>query len=149
MGSRAPTSLVRPSSLAAVSLIALLGGCTHNLYLAGRSTPVTGGGSIVTAGNKSGDITLTLGSKTYTGRWVYVMHGGGIGVGTATAFAGGNIATVTGTATSLPTGGGGTILATAPDGSTLRCVFDYSEWGGTGVGVCQDSAGELYDLQIS
>jgi hypothetical protein len=49
----------------------------------------------------------------------------------------------------LPTGGNGSVLASAPDGSALRCVFQYSEWGSTGVGVCEDNRGEMYDLQIN
>jgi hypothetical protein len=49
----------------------------------------------------------------------------------------------------LPTGGDGSVLASAADGSTIRCAFQYSEWGSTGVGVCQDGSGETYDLQIN
>jgi hypothetical protein len=49
----------------------------------------------------------------------------------------------------LPTGGDGSILASAADGSTIRCAFQYSEWGSTGLGVCEDGSGETYDLQIN
>ena len=48
----------------------------------------------------------------------------------------------------LPTGGGGTILASAGDGSTLHCQFEYNQFGATGIGVCQDNKGVFYDLQI-
>lgn len=34
-------------------------------------------------------------------------------------------------------------------GSSLRCSFTFSEFGRTGIGVCQDTAGQLYDMQIN
>jgi hypothetical protein len=135
-----------------VSLLVLalaLSGCSHNLYLVGRTTGATGTASVTTAGNHGGDIAINLAGKIYTGRWVYSPAGGSIGFASTTAFSGGTSATATGTAIGLPTGGPGSILASAPDGSTIRCVFSYSEFGNTGIGVCQDSKGEMYDLQIN
>ncbi len=118
------------------------------MYLVGRTTGAKGTARVVTAGNHSGDISIQLAGKTYTGRWVYAPGGGSIGFGTASAFSGTQSATATSTFVGLPTGGNGSVLASAPDGSTLRCAFEYSEWGSTGVGVCQDGKGEVYDLQI-
>jgi hypothetical protein len=99
-------------------------------------------------GRGGGDIQISLGGKTYTGTWVYVANGGAIGFGTASAVSGLATATATGTMLAMPTGGGGTILASAGDGSTLRCDYQYNSMGATGLGVCQDNKGGVYDLQI-
>lgn len=134
---------------ASVALAVLLSACTHNIYLVGRTNGVTGSAQVATFGNHSGNITINLGGKAYTGRWVYAPGGGAIGIGTSTAVGGGETATATNTFIGLPTGGPGTVLASAPDGSTLRCVFSFSEFGRTGIGTCEDNAGQIYDLQIS
>jgi hypothetical protein len=125
-----------------------LTGCGHNLYLVGQSTGTTGHAHVVTAGNSSGPIDIDLGGTRYTGRWVYVPEGGSVGFGNAIASSGGTTGTAFGSFTTIPTGGNGSIIATADSGKRLRCAFDYSEWGSTGVGLCQDSQGERYDLQI-
>jgi hypothetical protein len=133
-----------------IAMLALtLSGCGHNLYLVGRTSGATGTTRIVTAGNHGGAISVDLAGKNYTGRWVYAPGGGSVGFATATAFSAGHSATATGTMIGLPTGGGGSILASASDGSALRCSFNYSEWGATGMGVCEDNKGESYDLQIN
>jgi len=134
--------------IACITLAMLLGGCTHNVYIMGANG-TTGTAEVTTFGNHSGRITINLGGKVYTGRWVYAPGGGAIGLGTATASAGGQTATASSTYVGLPTGGPGTILASAPDGSTLRCAFSFSEWGHTGIGTCQDNSGQRYDLQIN
>ena len=131
------------------ALVLSLGGCGHSLYIVGRTTGAKGTARIVTAGNHSGDISIDLVGKVYSGRWVYAPGGGSIGFGTAVASSGVHIATASSTMIGLPTGGDGSILASAVDGSTIRCAFQYSEWGSTGLGVCQDSDGEDYDLQIN
>jgi len=141
--------VVKPKLAASLLLVVTLSACGHNMYFVGRTSGVKGTTRVVTAGNHSGDISIDLGGKVYTGRWVYAPGGGSIGFGTATAFSGGQTATANSTVIGLPTGGNGTVLASAPDGSELRCAFNYSEWGSTGVGVCEDSKGETYDLQIN
>ncbi|MGH2410846.1 MAG: hypothetical protein ACRDGS_10840 [Chloroflexota bacterium] len=132
---------------ACIALTMLLGGCTHNVYIVGPNG-TTGTAEVTTFGNHSGSITINLGGKAYTGRWVYAPGGGAVGFGTATAYSGGQTATATSTFVGLPTGGPGTILASAADGSTLRCAFTFSEMGRTGIGRCEDDKGEMYDLQI-
>lgn len=133
---------------ACIALAMLLGGCTHNVYMVGQNG-TTGTAKVTTFGNHSGAITITLGGKVYTGQWVYAPQGGSVSFGTATAFSGGQSATASSFATGIPTSGPGSILASAPDGSTLRCVFSYSENGQTGIGECQDNRGEIYNLQIN
>ena len=140
--------MTRGKRAACIALAMLLGGCTHNIYIMGANG-TTGTAEVTTFGNHSGSITINLGGKVYTGRWVYAPGGGAIGLGTATASAGGQTATATSTYVGLPTGGPGTVLASAPDGSTLRCAFSFSEWGRTGIGTCLDNAGQRYDLQIN
>lgn len=138
----------RGTRAACITISLLLGGCTHNVYIMGANG-ATGTAEVTTFGNHSGDITINLGGKVYTGRWVYAPGGGAVGIGTATAYSGGQTATATSTFVGLPTGGPGTILASAPDGSTLRCAFSFSEMGRTGIGKCQDNQGQMYDLQIN
>jgi hypothetical protein len=133
-----------------VALCAVLSGCSHNLYIVGRTNHLTGTAKVTTqVGNKGGNIVIALGGKDYKGRWIYVQTGGSLGFGSATAFSGGQTATATGTMIGLPTGGNGSIIASAADGSSLHCAFDYSEWSNTGVGACQDDKGEMYDVQIN
>jgi hypothetical protein len=125
----------------------LLTGCGHTVYLVGRTTGVTAESTFRVA-HASNEVSFTLGNRTYTGHWVYMEQGGSVGIGTATAYSGGQTATATGTVIGLPTGGNGSFLGSAPDGSTLRCTFTFSEWNLKGMGVCQDNRGEIYDMQI-
>lgn len=135
---------------ACLALSLSLTGCSHNLYLVGRTNGTTGHAKIATRpGMGGGDVEISLGEKVYKGRWSYMESGGSLAFGTATAFLGARSATVSGTAVDLPTGGNGTILASSTDGLSLRCVFNYSEWNSSGIGECRDGAGQTYDLQIS
>jgi hypothetical protein len=115
--------------------------------MVGQTTGAKGAARIVTAGNHSGSISLDMAGKVYSGRWVYVPGGGSIGFGTTIASSGIHVATASSMMIGLPTGGNGSVLASAADGSTIRCAFQYG--GSTGVGVCQDDRGEIYDLQIN
>jgi hypothetical protein len=136
------------AKILSVGLCFVVCGCGHNIYLLSRTTGMQGTTN-VKGGGGGGPIAITLGPRTYTGRWIYAAQGGSVGFGTATGFAGGQTATASGTFVGLPTGGNGTVLASASDGSTLRCVFNYSEWSTAGSGVCQDSHGEMFDMQIN
>lgn len=138
-------------AILALILSVTIGGCvsSHDFYLMSRQTGVTGSGTVPADGHRGGPITITLGGKSFRGRWVYMETGGSVGLGTAFAFSGTQTATATGAFVGLPTGGNGNVMAAASDGSTLRCTFNFSEWNLKGVGVCQDNRGETYDLQIS
>jgi hypothetical protein len=125
----------------------LLAGCAgHTVYLTGRSTGVSGQSTFRLA--HSDTASFTLGNRTFTGRWIYMEQGGAVGMSTATAYSGGQSATATGTAIGLPTGAGGTFIGAAADGTTLRCNYSFSEWNMQGLGMCKDSRGETYDMQI-
>lgn len=107
-----------------------LSGCSHTLdvYLTGRASGVTAHTEVVTISNEPGGaVSLILKGKKYTGRWVYMS----------------------GDPFAPPGAGTGTMNLTAPDGSSLHCMYQYSEWSQSGVGVCQGSDGEIYDVQIS
>jgi hypothetical protein len=108
-----------------------------------------GSATVPANGRHGGPIEVSLGGKVYRGQWSYVAAGGAVSFGTAVGFSGGQTSTATATGFSLPTGGNGTVLAAASDGTTLRCVFYFSEIDLRGTGECQDSTGEIYDLQIS
>jgi hypothetical protein len=45
-------------------------------------------------------------------------------------------------------GGCANMLASAEDGSRLRCEYQFDQMRNTGVGVCRDKDGSLYDFQI-
>lgn len=124
-------------------------GCGQTVYVTGRGSAPSGTTTISTSGTGSGDITIPLGAKVYSGRWVYVPQGGSVGFTTATAFSGGRSASGTGTTIIGPSGGGGTVIMSAEGAPAIRCAFSYSEWTRTGVGECQDDAGGSYDLQIT
>jgi hypothetical protein len=143
--SRRPRRLAIALSVSSVVLM----GCGQTVYVTGRGSAPSGTTTISTSGTGSGDITIPLGAKVYSGRWVYVPQGGGVGFTTATAFSGGRSATGTGTTIIGPSGGGGTVVMAAEGAPSIRCAFAYSEWTRTGAGECQDDAGGSYDLQIT
>jgi hypothetical protein len=90
----------------------------------------------------SGELTIVLKEDTYKGKWVYAA-GGSFGLlntyGTNPK---------TGTVIGVSGSGIGNALLRCNSGMNLRCEFKYSEWTGTGLGVCQDGDGKLYDMQI-
>ena len=131
-------------------IAALLCGCERNLYLVDRKSGTTAHTTVTRGpGQFSGDLEITIEEKTYRGRWVAMAQGGTVGFSNAVAFSGLQSATAFGTFAGAPMQANGTILASAADGSQLRCEYNYNDWGHTGVGVCQNSKGKIYDLQIN
>jgi hypothetical protein len=94
-------------------------------------------------------MALQLNGKAYSGRWLYMAGAGSAAITSVSATSGPHVVNATGTTLAMPTQGNGSIILTSPDGDVLRCVFDYSEWSNSGLGVCQDRAGEVYDIQIN
>jgi hypothetical protein len=94
------------------------------------------------------DLSVHLGGQIYTGKWTYVPQGGSMMLMSGIASGGGGSAFGTGTGMMLPAGGGGLATLTGTDGSSPSCQFQYSEWSRTGIGVCQQSDGKVYDLHI-
>jgi len=135
--------------LAAALSLAALSGCAHTLYVLGPTPELTGKTTVTTTpGQSGGSITLVLGGETYTGRWVY-MRGGSFSLASMTATNGLRTVSATGSAMDISAVGSGTLIMSAPDGSHLRCVFNYSGWSSSGLGVCEDDKGRRYDLQIN
>lgn len=126
----------------------ILAGCSHNFTMIPRDGGAIGTGVANEAGKK---VTISLNDKTYTGQYVY--GGGSVAFtnvfGSSTAYSGAGTATAYGSGfgtTYIPGSGNGRILATTEDGNAIRCEFQYSS--GSGLGVCEDNAGKVYDLQI-
>jgi hypothetical protein len=96
-------------------------------------------------------VTLTLHEKRSTGfyesseqsRTIFNIFGGAADASDlqATPAAGSGLGTPY-----VPGAGKGRILATAPDGETIWCAFHTLRRRGRG--LCQDSAGMVYDLYI-
>ena len=135
-----------------MALFALVGsGCvsSHSFYLMNRQTGATGSAVVPANGHRGGPITIALSGKQFLGQWVLMESGGSVGLASTTATSPAGTAIASGTAIRLPTGGNGTVIASAPDGSTLHCTFTFSDWNLKGIGVCEDNHGGVYDLQIS
>lgn len=60
-----------------------------------------------------------------------------------TAYSGTKSAFVSGQA--FHSGNSGVALLTSPDGDSMRCEFQYDSM--TGIGVCQDRAGRIFDFK--
>lgn len=134
----------------AASLLAAA--CSHNVVMLGRESGAIGIGSAAASMGNSGTLSVELLGETYSGPWVFMSNSGSVGYGLINAYGyGANAGAVSGSATtfSQSTDGRGTVLMSAPSGATLRCEFDYNSWTSTGLGVCEHSGGEVFDLQIS
>jgi hypothetical protein len=137
---------------ATLAVALMLGGCArhYDVYMMGRSSAGQARTTItVNTGHPNGDFTILLHGKQYVGRWIYVAGGGSVTVGMATGVSAGQVAMANGMAISAPTQGDGSVLASAPDGSTLHCRYSFHSWTRSGVGICQDNDGGIFDLQIS
>jgi hypothetical protein len=143
------------------SILILLTGCKYDLKLVEK-----GGGSMGTGvGDESGNkVTFNIHGKEYKGNYTYddgttigsvntfgtsttntSLYGtggyvGGTGVNSGSGF---------GTVVSGKVSGQGSILTFSDDGDSIKCGFDFTSNGGTGIGVCEDSKGTQYDLLIS
>lgn len=127
----------------------LLQACAYPITLHPREAGGEVGNGFANSGDKS--IEVKLAGKVYRGTYT-VDEGQFIttqSFGTATAY--GRGATASGFASGFSTGyapgsGNGRALATAGPGDTVRCEFTYRDV--SGIGVCQDNAGKLWDLVI-
>jgi len=129
-------------ALVVVLFCGLLSGCGHNITLMARDTGEIGSGKAPSAWGNSGSLTIDLKGDTYKGKWVYASGGS---FGLLNTY-GANPST--GTVVGVSGSGIGNALLRSRSGKTLRCEFKYSEWTATGIGVCQDGNGKLYDMQI-
>ena len=138
--------------LALVTFLFIVTGCMHDLSIVQRDGGPIGIGQANESGKK---VEINLNGKTYRGTYV---HGGGSAIFTSSSVTISGIASgaggsgiYSGSTSSFGSGyvegsGNGKMLVLAEDGDALRCEFLYK--GGSGLGVCQDNEGELYDLII-
>ncbi|WP_339833090.1 hypothetical protein [uncultured Parvibaculum sp.] len=135
-----------------ICLAALVAACTTvNVTLVEQETGLIGRGT-ADAGENSGTMKVAFADRTFEGPWTVMRTAGGetyylseqghVGV---TAIGS------SGRLTSDSASGMGVANLSAGDGTTMRCEFKYSMVGlrVSGLGVCRDREGKLYDLQIS
>jgi hypothetical protein len=118
----------------------VLCGCSYNLTLMARGSSEVGSGTATRPGN---DVTIEANGITYKGKFTY-LEGGFVGFGSS--FSGARTATSTMVGSSGQ--GNGNIIARSADGKGMRCEFAFSGWSQSGMGVCEDDAHTVYDLQI-
>ena len=136
--------------LVAMSLVACAAN-TVNVTIVERQGPAMGTGT-ADASRNSGIMRVNFPSKSYEGPWTAMRTSGGetqllqqYGYVGATPI--GGLATMT----SDSRAGVGVANLRATDGDHLRCEFRYSIVGLTlsGIGVCRDAEGRLYDMQLA
>ena len=143
-------SRLAPTILIAVSLAACAAN-TVNVTIVERQGPAIGTGT-ADASRNSGTMRVSFPTKSYEGPWTVMRTSGGETqllqqygyVGTTPI---GGLATMT----SDSRAGVGVANLRATDGDQLRCEFRYSIVGLTlsGIGVCRDAGGHLYDMQMA
>ena len=126
----------------AILLLLALAGCAHKLTLMERGTGIISHGTVPGSWDNSGNLTIEIEGLVYTGTWV-LSSGGGMSLMNTY---GSQISTSVGFFSSGQ--GVGNAMLHAPDGSSLRCQFQYSDWTATGIGVCVSSDGRVFDMQI-
>lgn len=135
-----------------LAAVLLVSGCSHQVTLMERGGTMMGSGTVPGTLMNSGAIKINLAGEEYDGRWV-LSKGGSFNLasmsGTAYGPGGVGSATAVGSGVNMNASGNGNILARSAAGKGLRCVFDYSGFSRTGIGLCQDDDGRLYDMQIN
>ena len=124
---------MRSASVWLVVCMLELGGCAYHLTIYPRDGGSLGSGVAQLSGER---VTISLKEKTYTGTYVLGTSYSGWGPGfrgTTRYF-------------SELNGSNGRLFATAKDGDSIRCEYQYD--GISGVGTCEDKAGNMYDMVI-
>jgi hypothetical protein len=97
-------------------------------------------------------MTLTLNGKLYKGPWTVMRTTGGETLLLSQYGRVGHIPVQqTATLKSTSAAGIGQASLRSPDGDVMQCEFRYSLAGTSvsGIGVCQNKTGHLFDMQIS
>lgn len=129
----------------AVCAAAFLAGCiTHPVYQLDLMPRGQGEMAYGTAKQIDKSVSIELGGETFVGKYVFVQGGA---FSLADGVAGGT--NVSSTAYTFSATGNGNILARAPGGHNLRCVFRASSLSRSGTGECVTDDGKVYDLQLS
>ena len=110
-----------------------LGGCASHLTIYPRDGGNLGSGVAHASGER---VTISLKEKTYTGTYV---------LSSSYSWWVPGFRDTTGYFSEL-NGSNGRLFATAKDGDSIRCEYLYD--GISGVGTCEDKAGNMYDIII-
>jgi len=124
-----------------VLALLLISGCSSSLTAIpreGSGGPYKG----VATGSGSGDFSLEIDGTLYAGQWSWAGSGS---LGLLNTY---DTTTPTTGFSAGASASPGLAIASSPDGERLRCEFIFSEWTGTGFGVCKDSADRQHDLFI-
>lgn len=122
-----------------------LAGCSYNIALMKRGSSEVAQG---TASENGKTVEITLDGKVYKGHYTFVQQGFST-FSTGYATSGYHSAWGNGAGYAAASAGQGNVLATAPDGSGLRCQFAFSTSSHSGMGECQDDQGGIWDMQIT
>ena len=128
----------------------------QNVTLTGRSTGMTSR-STFPVEQASNGVKFAFGRNVFIGRWTY-FHGVSVldeqGASVLDAKKDDKktdrkadkkeVAAI-----SPPNGGVGSFFGSAHDGSILHCTFTYNEGRLRGLGMCEDTGGDKYDLAIN
>lgn len=128
-------------------------GCTANIALIDRTNGnYYKGKTIGAALGGNGELQVNVDGLDYKGTWTYSAMGGSYSIGSATTsvYGGGVYASGNsfGNSLNMSAQGKGLINMKADNGSFIRCVFDFNEWSGSGIGECQRNDGRLFDLTV-
>jgi hypothetical protein len=112
------------------------------------------GSGAVDASRNSGTMRLSFAAKgkTFEGPWTVMRTSGGeTHLLSQYGFVGGTPIGQTAALTSNSAAGVGMANLMASDGDQLRCEFRYSIVGShiSGIGVCRDAGGHIYDMQMA
>jgi hypothetical protein len=135
--------------LPAAILAALLAGCTtsYTLTLMPRTSGQLYHGEAVSRAGGDGEVSVTIGERTYRGNWVVASPPPSTGFVVGGIFGSRRSSVGTSVAIDQTAGSDAKALLRAPDGSGLRCDFK-GVTGPSGSGTCQDDRGLVYDVQI-
>jgi len=130
-------------------LIWLMCGCVHNVTLMERNNGAMWTGQVARAlVSYSGDISINFKGEQFTGKWVFASNSTtSMGLLNTYGKAGG-VSSSIGTGLIVGGLGIGNAFLHSESNKTLRCEFQYSEMSDTGIGICQDNEGGIYDMQI-
>jgi hypothetical protein len=144
------TTTVALAIVVALGLSACAGSTVNVTVIERQGTAIANG--TVDASRNSGTMRLSFPTKTYEGPWTAVRTSGGeTHLLHQYGLIGGIPIAQTAALTSDSASGIGMANLIATDGDQLRCEFRYSMVGFniSGIGVCRDAGGRIYDMQMA
>ena len=132
-----------------LALSLVLSGCAYQLTLMPRDGGSMYQGTATGDGvSGRGEMSVTIQGDTYQGTWTAVRDYSSMTLMNAYGQNNRGVrAQAIGYGTTTSAGSSGLALLRSLNNKGLRCEFQYGGYG-TGLGVCQDDAGRLFDMQI-